>query len=794
MKTSYPLLLVMLFACLLAAWPLSAQNNNNATISGTISDATTGEELIGAAVLVKEMPNAGALTNAYGFFSLTLPKGTYTLSVRYVSYADTSITVQLDSNRQITFKVFPASKQLNQVEITANKNETVTKAQMGSIKMDVKEMEKIPVIFGEKDLLKTLQLLPGVKSAGEGSSGFYVRGGGADQNLILLDEAPVYNASHLLGFFSTFNSDAIKDVTLYKGNMPAEFGGRLSSTVDIKMKDGNNKNYVIGGGLGLISSRLYVEGPIVKDRGSFIITGRRTYADLFVKLAPNKNARNSILYFYDINAKGNYRINDKNRIFISGYFGRDKLGIKNTNQSFGLTYGNITGTLRWNHIFSDKLFSNTTFVVNDFDYLININTSAFNFDVRSLLIDYNLKEDLQYYINSKHALKFGLISTYHTIVPGSISSKDTSNLDQFSLTKKYGWENSVYIQHEWKPIKQIEMNYGIRFTTFSVTGPGRFNNFDNYGNTLDTFNIKVGKIGKTYFIPEPRFTISYNFIPNHSFKLAYSRNSQSIHQLSNSAIGFPTDIWVLSSNNIKPQIADQVSLGYYVSFWKNHFEASVEGYYKHMYNQIDYRNGAELVANEEVEGDLLYGTGRAYGAEFYLKMNVWKMSGWISYTLARSERLIPGVNFDKYYSAKQDRTHDLSIVLIYQIIPRLSVSATFVYYTGNAVTFPQGKYITNGSIQAYYGDRNGDRMPAYHRLDIGLTYELKTRKNYEHSLAFSIYNLYYRKNAYIIGFGTSEDDPTKPAITKTYLFPIVPSLTYNFKFTVPQPKKKVKNG
>jgi hypothetical protein len=621
-----------------------------------------------------------------------------------------------------------------------------------------------------------------------------VRGGGADQNLILLDEAPVYNASHLLGFFSTFNSDAIKNVTLYKGNMPAEFGGRLSSTVDIKMKDGNNKNYVIGGGLGLISSRLYVEGPIVKDKGSFLITGRRTYADLFVKLAPNKNARNSTLYFYDINVKGNYRINDKNRIFLSGYFGRDKLGIKNTNQSFGLTYGNITGTLRWNHIFSDKLFSNTTLVVNDFDYLININNSNFNFDVRSLLIDYNLKEDLQYYINSKHTLKFGLITTYHTIVPGSVSSKDTSNLDQFSLSKKYGWENSVYIQHEWKPIKQIEMNYGIRFTTFSVTGPGRFNHFDNNGNTLDTFNLALGKIGKTYFIPEPRFTISYNFIPNHSFKLAYSRNSQSIHQLSNSSIGFPTDIWVLSSNNIKPEIADQVSLGYYVSFWKNHFEASVEGYYKHMYNQIDYRNGAQLIANEEVEGDLLYGTGRAYGAEFYLKMNVWKMSGWISYTLARSERLIPGVNNNNYYPAKQDRTHDLSIVLIYQIIPRLSVSATFVYYTGNAVTFPQGKYIINGSIQPLYGERNADRMPAYHRLDIGLTYDLKTRKNYEHSIAFSIYNLYYRKNAYIIDFGQSKDDPTKPAITKTYLFPIVPSLTYNFKFTVPQPKKKIKNG
>lgn len=761
-------------------------------ISGTVNDASNGEELLGATIAVKELPGVGAITNAYGFYSLTLPKGEYTIVARYVGFADSTLSISLDSNRQINFKMVSASKQLKDVEITANKNENITKAQMGTIKMDVKEMEKIPVIFGEKDLLKTLQLLPGVKSAGEGNSGFYVRGGGTDQNLILLDEAPVYNASHLLGFFSTFNSDAIKDVTLYKGNSPAEYGGRLSSTVDIKMKEGNNKKYVIGGGLGLISSRLYIEGPIVKDKGSFLITGRRTYADLFIKLSKDKNARNSTLFFYDINAKANYRIDERNRIFISGYFGRDKFGIKNEVSAFGLTYGNITGTVRLNHIFSDKLFSNTSVIVNDFDYTIDINTSNFNFQVKSQLIDYNVKEDLQYYINSKHALKFGFISTMHTIRPGSVESQDTFDLDQYSLKRKYGWENGIYIQHEWKPIKQIEINYGIRLSTFSVAGPHDFYTFDNEGKPIDTGYIAVGKFGKTYVNPEPRFTLSYNFIENHSFKVAYARNTQSIHQLSNSSIGFPTDIWVLSSNNIKPQIADQVSLGYYTSFWKNHFELSVEGYYKHMYNQIDYRNGAELVANEQIEGGLLYGTGRAYGGEFYLKMNVWKMSGWISYTLSRSERKIPGVNNDTYYPAKQDRTHDISAVLIYQIIPRLSVSATFVYSTGNAVTFPSGKYLANNTIVPYYTERNGYRMPAYHRLDIGLNYDLKTRKNFEHSLTFSVYNVYYRKNAYVISFGASKDDPNKPAITKTYLFPVVPSLTYNFKFTVPDAKKKLK--
>lgn len=783
----YTLSPFILFLFIVFGIHASAQNF---AISGTIRDGSNGEELLGASVAVKELPGTGAITNAYGFYSLTLPKGQYTITARYLGFADSSVTVTLESNKQINFSLGSASTTLKDVEVVARKNETVTRAQMGAVKMDVKEMEKIPVIFGEKDLLKTLQLLPGVKSAGEGNSGFYVRGGGTDQNLILLDEAPVYNASHLLGFFSTFNSDAIKDVTLYKGNSPAEYGGRLSSTVDIKMKEGNDKKYVIGGGLGLISSRLYVEGPIVKNKGSFLITGRRTYADLFIKASKDPNARNSTLFFYDINAKANYRIDERNRIFISGYFGRDKFGIKNDVSAFGLTYGNITGTVRWNHIFSDKLFSNTSVIVNDFDYTIDINTSNFNFQVKSQLIDYNVKQDLQYYLNSKHTLKMGFITTMHTIKPGSVESQDTFDLDQYSLKRKYGWENGIYIQHEWKPIKQIEINYGLRLSTFSVAGPHDYYTFDSEGNTVDTGYIPVGKFGKTYVNLEPRFTLSYNFVPDHSFKVAYARNTQSIHQLSNSSIGFPTDIWVLSSNNIKPQIADQVSLGYYTTFWKNHFELSVEGYYKHMYNQIDYRNGAELVANEEIEGDLLYGTGRAYGGEFYLKMNVWKMSGWISYTLSRSERKIPGVNNNTYYAAKQDRTHDVSAVLIYQIIPRLSVSATFVYSTGNAVTFPSGKYYANNTIVPLYSERNAYRMPAYHRLDLGLNYDLKTRKNYEHSITFSVYNVYYRKNAYIISFGSNDEG--QPAITKTYLFPVVPSLTYNFKFTVPEAKKKPK--
>jgi hypothetical protein len=567
----------------------------NYTISGAITDATNGEELIGASIVVKEKTGVGAVTNAYGFYSLTLPKGSYNFLIRYVGFQDSMCTIALDSNVRLNFRLSPASTELKQIEVVAGKNENLTKAEMGVVKLSVKEMEKIPVLFGERDIMKTLQLLPGVKSAGEGNSGFFVRGGAADQNLILLDEAPVYNASHLLGFFSTFNSDVIKDVTLYKGNSPAEYGGRLSSTVDIKMKDGNDKNYVIGGGIGLISSRLNVEGPIVKDKGSFIISARRTYADLFLKAAPDPNVRKSVLYFYDINAKANYRIGKKDRIYLSGYFGRDKFGINNTSR-FSINYGNITGTLRWNHIFSDKVFSNTSVIVNNFDYGIDISTSVISIDIRSQVLDYNLKQDFQYYINAKHAIKFGFMTTMHTIKPGSVSSRDTSKVNAISLTRKYGWENGIYIQHEWKPVRQVEINYGIRLSTYSSTGPGTYYSYNADGTATDSARLALGRFGKTYVNPEPRLAISYNFVPQHSFKASYSRNTQNVHQLSNATIGSPTDLWVLSSNNIKTEIADQVALGYYLNFWKDRFELSIEGYYKYLHNQIDYKNNAQLRA------------------------------------------------------------------------------------------------------------------------------------------------------------------------------------------------------
>ena len=781
MHRLYP---IAVFFLLLLSVAAQAQTTQRRTISGTIKDGKTGEELIGATVYVKDTAGIGTVTNGYGFFSLTLPANKNQIGIRYIGFDDYLVNLDTLTGTLLNVSLLPASKVLKEVEIKATKaNENITNAQMSAVKLDVKKLEKIPVLFGEKDILKTIQLLPGVQPASEGNSGFYVRGSSNDQNLILLDEAPVYNASHLLGFFSVFNNDAIKDATLYKGNMPSEYGGRLASVLDIKMKEGNSKEYVIGGGIGLISSRLNIEGPIVKDKGSFIVTGRRTYADLFLKLSKNENLRKSILYFYDINAKANYRIGQRDRIFISGYFGQDKFGFQDR---FSIVYGNATATARWNHLFSDKLFSNTSFIFNDFNYTVGINVA--NIDVKSVIRDFSLKEDLDFYLNSKNKLKFGFLTTFHTIVPGQVVSKDTARIGNIFLTKSYGWENAVYAQHEVQLWNKVTINYGVRLSIFSQVGPSKYFKFPQEG-VIDTFNLKLGQFNKTYVNPEPRVSVSYNFFKDMSFKAAYSRNVQNLHQLSATTTSFATDRWVMTSNNIKPEICDQVSAGYYVNFYKDMFEVSVEGYYKWMQNQIDYKNGATLRANETVETELLYGVGRAYGAEFFFKKRTGKFTGWISYTLSRTERKFEQVNQNTWFPARYDRTHDLSIVLMYDITPRINVSATWIYYTGNAATFLTDKYFIGGQVVPGYGNRNQDRFPDYHRLDIGATFVLKKRKTWEHDLNLSIYNLYARKNAYTIEFAV-DDENNSTYYKKTYLFRVVPSITYNFKFSVaPKPRK-----
>jgi hypothetical protein len=762
---------------------LSLFSQSKFTISGSIRDAKNGEELIGATVSVKELPGTGAAANAYGFYSLTLPAGTYTLQGHYVGYNEYSQTITLDSSRVVNINLAPASVEMKQVEVSAQRADAnVTQAQMSAVKLDIQEMAKIPVIFGEKDILKTIQLLPGVMGAGEGNSGFYVRGGNSDQNLILLDEALVYNASHLLGFFSTFNSDAIKDATLYKGNMPAEYGGRLSSVLDIKMKDGDDKSYSVGGGIGLIASRLYIEGPIVPDKGSFLITARRTYADLFLRASKDTNINKDQLYFYDINVKASYRITPKDRIFLSGYFGRDVLSFNN---AFGINYGNATGTFRWNHIINDRLFSNLAVIYNNFSWKINIEANGLDLNINSIIQDYGLKEDLEYYLDVNNKIKFGGQSTFREAVPGQITTNTPGLITPFSITHDYGWENAIYAQHEVTLWNKVNINYGLRISSFSVAGPGK--EFFFNPNKTDTVNLQLGQFGKTYINPEPRFSASYNFAKDMSFKAAYSRNTQDIHLLSNTTTSYPTDRWIMSTNNIRPEIADQGSVGYFYNFLNNMFEMSIEGYYKWMQNQIDYVNGAQLVANETVENQLVYGNGRAYGGEFFFKKRVGKVTGWVSYTLSRTELKFDSINHNTWYPARYDRTHDFTIVLMWDITPRINVSATWVYYTGNAVTYAAGKYYEAGQWVPYYPNRNSDRFPPYHRLDIGATFILKKHRLWEHDLNISVYNVYARENAYTIQFITNQNGE---AVTQqTALFRLVPSITYDFKFTYMKKKK-----
>lgn len=747
------------------------------TVSGYIRDAKTGEDLIGATVSIKELSNRGSITNAYGYYSLTLPSGQYQITAQYMGYEPEIQQVDLTTPRKKDFLLTPQDNALGEVVVTSQrKNDNITKLEMGVQKLDTKEIKNIPVLFGEKDVLKTIQLLPGIKSAGEGNSGFNVRGGATDQNLILLDEATVYNASHLMGFFSVFNSDAIKDISVYKGNEPAQYGGRLSSALDIKMNDGNDKKFGVSGGIGLISSRLTVEGPIVKDKGSFIVSGRRTYADLFLKLSNDTTLNRSTLYFYDMNAKANYRIDNKNRIYLSGYLGKDILGFGNT---FGINWGNSTATLRWNHLFSDRLFSNTSLIFSNFDYRININ-SGFELNIISRIQDYGFKQDFQLFSGTNNTLKFGFNIINHKIIPGVISS--SSNVDFKTLTNKFAWENSFYISHQYAFSDKFSVEYGARLSAFSSVGPGNFYTYDSIGNTKDTTYYRSGQLVKSYINLEPRVTFNYLLNQQSSVKASYARNVQNLHLISNSTSGNPTDLWIPSSNNVKPEIADQVSLGYYRNFNDNLYEFSAEVYYKALQNQIDYKNGAELNFNENVESQIIFGSGRAYGLELFLKKKYGKFNGWISYDLSRTERKFDAINNGNYYPARQDRTHDISIVGIYELNKHWTFSATWVYNTGNAVTFPSGKYEIDGKTVMLYSERNANRMPAYHRLDIGATWIVRKTANTESSWSFSLYNAYGHENAYTITFQNNENDPTKTDAVQTTLFRFVPSFSYNFKF------------
>ena len=742
-------------------------------LSGTVKDSQTGESIIRAIIRVKELPNIGVFSNEYGFYSISLAKGNYTISVSQVGYEMYTSNIQIDSSIINNIQL-SANNLLKEVVVeSSKKNNNLTKAQMGTETLNMVAISKVPVIFGEKDILKTLQLLPGVKSAGEGNSGYYVRGGAADQNLILLDEAPVYNASHLLGFFSTFNSDAIKDATLIKGNSPAIYGGRLSSVLDVKMKEGNNKDYVVNGGLGLISSRVSIEGPIQNDKSSFILSGRRTYADMFLKAT--EKFKDNILYFYDLNMKANYTINAKNKIYLSGYFGKDELGL---GDAFGIDWGNKTGTIRWNKIMSNKLFLNTSLIYSDYNYNVKLKNGETNFNINSNIKDVNLKQDYTFYADPKNNLRFGFNTILHTITPSTFSGTVTNSL---SKQGRNGLENAIYLSNNYKPNNDLSLDVGLRVSAYTLMGGDDYNIYSN-GNVQSTIKLAKSSFGKTYINPEPRFTLNYRITDQNSFKAGYARNVQHLHILSNSTASSPSDQWIGNSYNIKPEISDQYSIGYVNTLNQNMFEMSTELYYKNLQNQLDYVDGAEVNTLADVESALLYGVGRAYGFEWLLKKKEGLFTGWVSYTLSKTERKIDGINQNNWYNAKQDRTHDIAVVGIYTINSKWSVSGVFVYNTGDAVTFPTGKYAFQGQTLYQYASRNANRMPDNHRLDISVTYDKKRKKKIQESWNFSLYNVYGRENAYRITFQDDPNNLSRTQIIQTSLFRWVPSITYQFKF------------
>ncbi|MCU0328012.1 MAG: TonB-dependent receptor [Chitinophagales bacterium] len=766
--------------------PIFAQN---VTISGYVTDKSNSENIKGAMIQITSLTGVGVYSNSYGFYSLTIPKGNHTVTVKYLGFETIEQSITVEENKTINFALPKKNRQIAQVVIKSKKNkQDISSTQMGKVDLDMKEVEKIPVILGEKDVLKTIQLLPGIMTAQEGNSNFVVRGGNTDQNLIQLDEATVYNATHLLGFFSTFNSDAVKDVSVYKGNMPAEYGGRLSSIVDIKMKEGSKKYLSFGGGIGLIASRLYVESPLFNQKASFLVAGRRTYVDAFTALSSDSNVKRSALYFYDFNGKFNYNFDDKNKLYVSGYFGRDRLGL---NGLFIVDYGNTTLTTRYNRIINDKLFSNTSLIYNNFNYDVTLNFQNIDFDlyVRSILTDFSLKQDFDYFLNDKNSLKFGFLGTYHNVLPGEVSSSNPI-IASNTLSKSNGLELAAYIQNDHKISEKLNLNYGLRLSFYGLIGNNTNYNYDEFGRVIDTLKLSGLNMSNVVLNPEPRVTATYKLNEETSLKASYARNAQYIHLLSNNTSAQPTDRWVLSNNNIRPGISDQFAIGYFRNF--EGFEFNVETYYKILQNQIDYKTGALLRANETIDKDLIYGDGRAYGVELFFKKNTGKLTGWVSYTLSRSERRFSEVSDGAWFLSRFDRPHYLNVVAMYELNKKWSFSATLVYYTGNAVTFPSGIYGLNGNLNStnlnnnnyflnYGNTRNSQRFPDYFRMDIAATLKLKETPTWYHDLNFSLYNLTGMKNPYLITF-KSDEVTRENFIEKTYLFTFVPAITYNFRF------------
>ena len=783
-----PLLILFFTLILLATNPLHAlpdpdeTGGKRFTISGSIKDKQTGEELIGATIYIREI-KTGTTTNVYGFYSISLNPGQYNILYSFVGYASVEKSIELKENQTLNIDLQTREQQLKEVVITGERpDENIRKPEMSVIKMDIKSINKIPALMGEVDIIKAIQMLPGVQSTSEGSSGFSVRGGSPDQNLILLDEAIVYNASHLLGFFSVFNNDAIKDVTLYKGDIPASSGGRLSSLLDIRMKDGNQKNFSAAGGISTISSRLTLEGPLDKDRTSFLVAGRRTYVDLFLPFAKNKDIRDNILYFYDFNAKINHRVNDRNRIFLSGYFGRDIF----SNDFARMSLGNQTGTFRWNHLFSQKLFSNFTLIHSMYDYQLGTpEGNANSFLWKSKMQNQSVKGDFTWYANPNNTIRFGAAAIVHTFDPGiAKGTGDESLFTEYKLPLNYAIEYGLYLSNEQKVNDKLLIKYGVRLSAFQNIGRATVYNYDKDYNAIDSTIYSKGEIFNTWHALEPRLGANYMISTTQSVKASYSRTVQYVHLAQNSTAGTPLDLWFPSSPNVKPQKADQFAIGYFKNLKDNTIETSAEVYYKLMYDVIDFKDNAELLLNPKLEGELRIGKGRSYGLELMVKKNNGKLNGWISYTWSATRRKIEGINNGQSYQAPYEKPHNISVILNYEFTERSSLSANWVYATGAPVTFPTGRAVIGNVIVPIYSDRNAYRLPDYHRLDLSYTLKEKNKKNrkWQGEWNFSVYNAYGRKNAWAINFTQEQDNPLTTYAEKTYLFSIIPAITYNFKF------------
>ncbi|MBU2976286.1 TonB-dependent receptor [Zobellia sp. B3R18] len=774
------------------------------TLSGTISEDSSNETLIGVAIVFPEL-ETGVTTNEYGFYSITLPEGTYQLLIRYLGFQDVVKTVTLDADKKMNFQLMESAEQLQEVVVTEDVEKMdVRKPQMSVNSLSVGTIKKIPVILGEADVIKSILLLPGVTNAGEGASGFNVRGGAVDQNLILLDEATIFNSSHLFGFFSVFNPDAIKDIKLYKGGIPARYGGRVSSVLDIFQKEGNSKKIKVNGGIGAVASRLLVEGPIKKDKAAFLVGGRASYAHLFLPLFDVDNTA----YFYDLNTKLNYNINDNNSIFLSGYFGRDVFGISD---SFVNTYGNAVGNFRWNHLFSDKLFSNLSLIYSNYYYGLKLDFVGF--DWNSGIENFNIKYDLKHYITDKFQINYGINNIYYRFNPGKIQpSNEDSGIVEEQLTQKYANEFAAYIDIEHDITKNLSLNYGLRFSNFLRLGQDEVNVYldDNpvffdpvlqvyqEGIPIDRYNVKRSGSLATFNNLEPRISLAYTLNNSSSIKASYTHLAQYLHLLSNTSSPTPLDVWTPSGPFVKPQILDQYAVGYFKNLKDGDFSFETEAFYKDVQNRIDYIDGANLIANDAIEQVILNGEARAYGLEFLLRKNEGKFQGWLAYTLSKSEQRTPGrtielqdgtsftetgINSGAWYNTPYDKTHDISAYASYDLNQKWNFNTNFVFQTGQPTNYPIGQFRFQGLTVPYYGLRNEERLPAYHRMDVSATLTPKKNKirKWQTEWVFSVYNVYNRRNAASISFSRNEDTGANEAV-RTSIFGVVPAVTYNFKF------------